>query len=281
MRGSIYGVAVSLGIAACSPTPAGQSAAAAADPGPPPTSPTPLRVVARDFAFDSGHTVPAGLIAVRLVNQGHAMHMMGIDRLDSNHTIADVYRDLNNPKATLDYFKQLGGPGAVSPGDSSTQYVVLEPGNYALICWWPDSTGKDHVMSGMMATLTVTGDSVGAPVEPHPDIYVRERDYHIATAGAWTAGHHVIRVDNDGPNPHDVTILRVLPGKPDAEVEKWLLKPTMNGAPVEALGGTVAIERYGHTEISADLTPGNYLLLCMVGDRPHFTLGMVTKITVN
>lgn len=248
------------------------------------TTPTLLRVVAHDFAFDSAHSVPAGLVAIRLVNEGKAIHMLGIARLDSGKTMADTYKALAGTKPTA-WFSELGGPGAVSPGDSVTQYAVLEPGTYSMICWWPDSTGKAHIMSGMMSTLTVTGQSAGAPVEPVPDIYIRERDYAIATTGAFTAGHHVIRMDNDGPQDHDVAILRVLPGKTDAEVDKWLLKPDMRDAPVEAVSGTVGIARWAHTEFTADLKPGNYLILCMMPDskdgKPHFMHGMSTRVTVS
>lgn len=281
MRRSFCGAVAVLGVVGCaaSSPPSGERA----DASPPPATPHLVRVVARDFAFDSSHSVPAGLVAIRLVNQGHDIHMLGIARLDSGRTVADVYKAITG-NAPMGWFSELGGPGAVSPGDSVTQYAVLQPGTYSMICWWPDSTGKEHVMSGMMSTLTVTGETAGAPIEPAPDIYLRERDYNVSATGAFTAGHHVFRVDNDGPQKHDVALLRVLPGKTDAEVDKWLQKPSMNGAPVEAVGGTVGVARWGHTEFAADLKPGNYLILCMIPDakdrKPHFMHGMMTKVTV-
>jgi hypothetical protein len=269
-----------LGCAASTPASAGHADAATTSS----SKPEIVRVVARDFAFDSAHTVPAGLVAIRLVNQGHSIHMLGIARLDSGKTMHDAYQAIIGNKP-MGYFSELGGPGAVSPGDSVTQYAVLEPGTYSMICWWPDSTGKEHVFSGMMSTLTVTGKTAGAPVEPAPDIYLRERDYAISATGAFTAGPHVFRVDNDGPQDHDITILRVLPGKTDAEVDKWLQKPDMRDAPVEAVGGVVGIARWAHTEFAANLKVGNYLILCMIPDakdrKPHFMHGMATKIVVS
>lgn len=275
---SVAAMLVVIGCAASSPP-----SSTRADTSPPVATPNLVRVVARDFAFDSSHTVPAGLVAIRLVNQGHAVHMLGVARLDSGRTLADVYKALHS-NAPMGWFSELGGPGAISPGDSVTLYAVLQPGTYSMICWWPDSTGKEHVMSGMMSSLTVTGQTAGAPVEPAADIYLRERDYAISATGAFTAGHHVFRVDNDGPQDHDVTLLRVLPGKTDAEVEKWLAKPGMLDAPVEAIGGTVGVARWGHTEFAADLKPGNYLILCMIPDakdgKPHFMHGMFTRKVV-
>lgn len=282
--GTVVAVVAALGCEAYTP-PANRHAGASGASGASvaATEPAVVRVVARDFAFDSAHSVPAGLVAVRFVNQGNAIHMLGLARLDSGKTVADVSQALTR-NTPMGWFTELGGPGAVSPGDSVTQYAVLEPGTYSMICWWPDSTGKEHAMIGMMSTLTVTGQMTGAPVEPTPDIYLRERDYQIATTGAFTAGHHVFRVDNDGVQDHDVTILRVLPGKTEAEIDKWLLKPGMSDAPVEAMGGVVGVTRWGHTEFAADLKPGSYLILCMIPDakdgKPHFMHGMVTKVSV-
>jgi hypothetical protein len=267
-----------LGCAAASPPSSGPADASTAS-----TKAALVRVVARDFAFDSAHSVPAGLVAIRLVNEGRAIHMLGIERLDSGKTAADVYQAVVGNKPT-NWLSAVGGPGAVSPGDSVTQYAVLEPGTYSMVCWWPDPTGKEHIMSGMITTLTVTGQTAGAPVEPAPDIYLRARDYAIVTTGAFTAGHHVFRLDNDGPQEHDITILRVLPGKTGAEIDRWLLKPDMRNAPVEAVGGVVGISRWAHAEFAADLKPGNYLILCMVPDatdgKPHFMRGMSTRVTV-
>jgi hypothetical protein len=271
-----------LGLVGCSASP--NPPAPKADVASPAATPPLVRVVARDFAFDSAHTVPAGLVAIRLVNNGKAIHMLGISRLDSGKTTADEYQAVAGKKPSS-WAYELGGPGAVSPGDSVTQYAVLEPGTYSMMCWWPDSTGKMHMMSGMMSTLTVTGTTAGAPVEPAADIHLRTSDYKIAAAGAFTAGHHVFRVDNDGPQTHDVTILKLLPGKTDADVEKWLFKPDMRDAPAEAVGGSVGILRWGHSEFAADLKPGNYIILCLISDhkdgKPHFMHGMSTKVTVS
>src|SRR6185312_11100568 len=182
MRGLVCGTVAVVGVLGCAasspPSSGNSSATSAASAATPTTEPALVRVVAYDFAFDSAHSVPAGLVAIRFVNNGRAIHMLGVSRLDSGKTVPDVYQALVKNKS-MGWFSELGGPGAVSPGDSVTQYAVLEPGTYSMICWWPDSTGKEHAMIGMMSTLTVTGQTAGAPIEPTPDIYLRERDYHI------------------------------------------------------------------------------------------------------
>lgn len=272
MRSLTRAIAAGLAVAACS-----------AGHRPEATTPTLVRVVARDYAFDSSRTAPAGLVALRLVNAGREIHMMGIARLDSGKTLGDLVQAMQGD-APIHWFLELGGPGAVSPGDSVTAYLVLEPGTYSMICWWPDSTGKEHAQLGMMSTLTVTGQDAGAPAVPAPDVHVRETDYHVAMPDTLRAGRHVFRVDNDGPHSHDLAILRVLPGRTDQQVEAWLGKPTMHDAPAEAFGGTVGQERWHQVTFAADLPPGRYLFLCMMTDAtspaPHFRRGMVTTVTV-
>lgn len=281
MHGIICGFALVMGVAACAATPAHDTGAATAATA---TTPTLVRVVAHDFAFDSSHTVPAGLLTVRLVNQGHAMHMMGIARLDSGKTVADVFRVME-AKGFPNFITELGGPGFVSPGDSSDYIKVLQPGNYALLCYVTDSTGKYHVLDGMISGLTVTGTVAGAPVPPPPDIYVRETDYHIALSSTPTAGHHVFEVDNDGPQNHDLAILRVLPGKTADDVLKWVADPNHGPPAAEALGGIVGQARWAHEEFSVDLVPGHYMVICLMpdvhDDRPHFMHGMQTEFTVD
>jgi hypothetical protein len=274
MRRLTRALALSLAAAGCS--------AASGNP-PHDAAATLVRMVARDFAFQGGHTVPAGLVAFRLVNLGRATHMMGIARLDSGKTLSDVVRAAQ-AGAAMPWLSGLGGPGPVAPGDSVTNYLVLQPGTYFIGCYWPDSTGKEHAALGMITTLTVTGQDAGAPALPTPDVYVRETDYHIAMPDTLRAGHHVFRTDNDGPHEHDLAILRLLPGATEAQVQQWLDKPTLSHAPVEAVGGTVGVERWVPSEFALDLQPGRYLFVCLMSDEtssaPHYKRGMSRTVIV-
>ncbi|MDE3151899.1 MAG: hypothetical protein KGL93_06585 [Gemmatimonadota bacterium] len=283
MRSSLPAALVAAALAGCTASTPKPAATAA-----PPTATAPnaslVRVVAHDFTFDGDKTAPAGLVAVRLVNQGHAIHMMGVARMDSGKTLADVVRDITNPKVDMSYWHELGGPGAVSAGDSVTDYLVLEPGTYSLICFWPDSTGKGHVQDGMMATLTVTGTNAGAPALPAPDVYVRQTDFHLELPDTLNAGPHMFRIDNDGPSSHDLAVLRILPGHDEAAIETWLEHPTMHDAPVEAVGGIVGQSRWASSEFAATLPAGDYLFLCMMpmpgGKGTHYMHGMIKRVHV-
>jgi hypothetical protein len=167
----------------------------------------------------------------------------------------------------------------VSPGDSATAFLVLEPGSYALICWMVDSAGIPHAMRGMISAVTVTGTTAGAPVEPRPDVLIREARYHIDVSPVLEPGSHVIRVDNDGPQEHDIQIVRVLPGKTIPQVLDWLDDPAKRVPAAEAIGGLSGVQRWGHGEFNVVLAPGEYAVVCWMPDdtdgRAHFRHGMM------
>lgn len=52
--------------------------------------------------------------------------------------------------------RALESTGLMLASGSASQYAVLEPGPYSMICWWPDSAGKEHIMSGMSTKATVS-----------------------------------------------------------------------------------------------------------------------------
>jgi len=55
--------------------------------------------------------------------------------------------------------------------------------------------------------------------------------------------------------------------------------------PAEPLGGVSVLEKGGRASFTADLTPGNYGLICFVPDtkngKPHLAHGMMKNITVS
>jgi hypothetical protein len=53
-------------------------------------------------------------------------------------------------------FAYAGGITGLAPGSSAWLKLDLHPGNYAALCFIPDpTTGKPHVMLGMITALTV------------------------------------------------------------------------------------------------------------------------------
>ena len=60
----------------------------------------------------------------------------------------------------------MGGPNAVTPGDTGTATQTFEPGNYVFVCWIPTADGTPHIMKGMMHAMVVKPNQGPAVAEP-------------------------------------------------------------------------------------------------------------------
>ena len=49
----------------------------------------------------------------------------------------------------------VGGPNAVTPGDTGLATQTLEAGNYVFVCWIPTADGTPHIRKGMMRAMVV------------------------------------------------------------------------------------------------------------------------------
>jgi hypothetical protein len=176
-----------------------------------------------------------------------------------------------------------GGPAPPVGGSTTTSIQALEPGNYALICFIPAADGMPHVMKGMSRAVKVVGPSRPAGPEPEADIVVKLVDYDFELSQPLTAGKHTIRVENAGPQPHEIAIVRLNPGKKPADFTAWGMKP-VGPAPGTIHGGLSGIMPGAHSFIEVDLPPGDYGLLCFLPDakdgKPHFEHGMAKQTKV-
>ena len=249
-------------------------------------NPQMVTVVAKDFSFDAPTQIPAGVTAVRLVNQGHELHHVTFIQLDDGKTAADLAAAISKPGPAPSWTKSAGGPNTVVPGGTGNATLILEPGNYVMVCLIQGADNVPHMAKGMMRPLTVTasiGASGSAATEPTADITFGLTEYSFALTPAPTRGGHTIRVDNNGKQGHEVVLLRLMPGKTTADLMAWMQK-SVGPPPVEPLGGIAPLSPGRHGYFTADLTPGSYVALCFVGDdadgKPHFAHGMIKTFTI-
>ncbi len=245
----------------------------------------PIRLVANEFAFlGEPDTVQAGWHLVTVVNAGKQPHMAVIARLDSGKTFHDflVGSKANTP---MPWLREVGGVNAVMPGDSMTSAINLPAGNYLTLCYATDSAGRPHVLNGMAAAFTAAGSGPAAIPEPVGDDTVGLTSYAIAFQSPPTRGMHLFRVeDHDSAAVnHDLVIVRLNDGKTAQDAMNWL--DSMQGTPpFSVAGATTGIEPAEHDYIHVDLTPGNYLALCLMPDKadhkPHFVHGMTATFVV-
>jgi hypothetical protein len=254
------------------------------DPGP-----TPVAVTAAEYSFTAPDTVPAGLIEVSLTNRGTMPHSATLVRLDSGKTLPDwiaAYREANltrGPRPTWATYH--GGAMALGPAAAGKAVMSVEPGNYAWVCFMPDSTGTVDVLAhGHAHPFVVRPAGAAAPASlPAPTASVRLTEYALETDPPWRAGAHVIRIANAGVEPHHVLFFRIAPGRTIDDFSAWV-RGGMQGEPPSTLEGAMGeVSGGGEAYLEVDLPPGEYALVCLVAGRDeesHLEKGMVLQLRI-
>jgi uncharacterized cupredoxin-like copper-binding protein len=237
-----------------------------------------------DFAFDAPDTVAAGLTTVRLqTNPGQELHQVGMIRLDSGKTAADLFAAMKAPGPFPKWAVEVAGVNPPAPGQTADMTMTLDPGNYLLVCFVPSADGVPHIAKGMSRPLTVTGNTVAATTLPS-DIEIRLTDYAFGLSKPLSAGAHVVRVVNDAQQTHEVQVVRLAPGKTAADVAAWIEKQ-QGPPPGEPLSGVAGLGVGKSATFPLTLTPGEYALICFIPDakdgKPHFAHGMMQNFKVS
>jgi hypothetical protein len=183
----------------------------------------------------------------------------------------------------------MGGTAAPLPGQSINATLHLEAGHYAWYCPFRSGDGVPYLLGHHMARPFVVArrdSSAPQPVAPESDITIAMTDYAFGVSVPLTAGRHVIRVENQGPEPHEVLLMKLAPGKSVDDMRTYLeardfqvpgpLSESLGGIVIEAVGGV------GYFE--AELTPGEHVLFCTLAardGRPHWQHGMLQQVRVN
>ena len=238
----------------------------------------------KDFAFDAPDSITAGWTTFHLVNDGPSLHHMQLVRLDSGKTAEDLGAAMKNPGPPPRWAVFVGGANAPDPGSQADATLNLTPGNYVMLCLVDIPGHVPHFTKGMVRPLKVTAASGSTGTEPTADLTVSLADYKFDVQGAMGAGKHTIKVENKGPQAHEVELVRLAPGKTLNDLNAWTQNP-QGPPPANALGGVPAIIPGMSEYFTADLTPGNYALLCFLPDakdgKPHLEHGMVKQFKIS
>ena len=117
----------------------------------------------------------------------------------------------------------------------------------------------------------------------HPVVTVHAKEYAFTAPEHIAAGTTTFRLVNDGKEPHQVSILKLAPGKTPAD---FLAAAKANQPTPWAVGaGGPNTAGPGETiEATVTLDAGNYLLVCWVPSPgapvPHLAKGMIHPLTV-
>ena len=243
-----------------------------------------IAITSLDFSYIAPDTIPSGLTRIRLTNDGREHHHVQLARLQAGHTVAELRDSLAAKRGLPSWVTFVGGPNTPAPGLASEVIVSLEPGSYAVLCFVESADGVPHLAKGMIRGLAVVPTKTSPQMEPRADAQMVLDDYGFALTPALTAGRRTIKVENGGPQPHEVIFIRLRPGKTAADVLAWL-KAEEGPPPGEPYGGTVALQAGRVNYVTADFTRGDYALLCFVPDagdgRRHVAHGMVSQFRVD
>ena len=248
----------------------------------PERAPHVVTIEASDFAFRLPDTLPAGRVTLRMVNAGPDLHHVAVVKLEGGHTATELLTIVESHRAFPAWARELGGPNAVVPGDTSEVTLDLAAGSYAFICVIPAADGVPHIMKGMFKPVVVAG-GVEREVVPRHDATMILDDYAFGLDGLLTAGRRTIRVENRAAQAHEVVFVQLAPGKTGHDVLAWM--ETRAGPPPGRPVGGITGMAQGHVNyVTASVPPGEYALICFLPDakdgRPHFLHGMMQHVTV-
>lgn len=272
-------------LAACRSDRGAPPATAAATPtATTPSAPSVAAFTAAEYRFDGPDSLPAVPTIFRLANHGKELHHLVVVRLDQAHNVASLASALKNPGPPPNWLHVIGGPNAVDPGLESNATTDLTPGDYAVICFIPAKDGMPHFAKGMVRPLRVVPAAGPAPAEPAADVTIRLTDYTFTLSAPLTPGSHVIRVENHGPQTHELVLARFAPGKGLKDFAAWEQGGEKGPPPASALGGISPMDPGNHGSFTVNLEPGDYALLCFVPDakdrKAHLMHGMAMPVKV-
>jgi hypothetical protein len=249
-----------------------------------------MTVTVDDYSFQAPDSIPAGLVMIQALMRGEMPHHVNIVKLDGERTAAQYVQALTPGSPPPEWATEMGGPNPTDPGTTANAMMVLEPGNYAIICFVDIPEHVPHFARGMFRDLKVyertdtTGGAYGTEL-PTADVTMRLVDYGFELDRELRAGRTVFRVVNDGPQVHEIFLAQLHGQTTMQQALEWISSPTPAGPPpFTALGGIAPIAVGQSNNFTANLRPGRYAFFCFIPDsgdgQPHIAHGMLREFEV-
>ena len=234
------------------------------------------------FGVDATATVDS-LAKIVLKNAGAESHNATLLRVADGKTLDDLnaFFAATSPPAGPPPFSVGGGATEVGGGDSVSVTQALPAGNYAFFCFIPGPDGTPHFAKGMVAPITITGNSTTSlPLPDGENATMSEYKYDLPSLKAGTT---TLRVRNSGAQDHEMAIGRVADGKTAQDAQAWLTAP-QGPPPFAPVGGPVAGSNGGSNSFRLTLRKGTYVFYCNIPDvadqRSHLVHGMFQGVTI-
>ncbi len=141
----------------------------------------------------------------------------------------------------------------------------------------------------MMALLaaacsTASAGTSTAPAAQIPEITIKADDYSFDASDRIEAGLVKVNLVNNGQEPHHAQLVRLNEGVTLDQFQAALQEGGEGAFPLIAFVGGPGLDDPGlDSQVTLDLAPGQYILLCFVPSHdgvPHLAKGMVRPIEV-
>jgi hypothetical protein len=246
-----------------------------------------VHFTATDFAFDGPETIEAGMVTLVFNNEGETWHHLQLVKLPEGMSVDELqasFAEIPLGSPLPSWYQDVGGVNPPPPGEPARATLMIEPGEYAVLCVVDTPDKVPHIMKGMISPLTVTPSSEPAAPLPEADLSLTLVDYAFGFSSPPTAGTQVIRVENGANQSHEIALFRFLPGKTMDDLMAWA-ESYEGPAPIEAAGGVPGIRPGQAVNIEVTLSPGDYVALCFLPDAtdgmPHIVHGMALPFQIS
>jgi hypothetical protein len=248
-----------------------------------------LNIEEKDFSFEMPDTVRGGLVKISAKNTGKEPHQAQLMRLNDGVTQQQFQATLQQGdiEAMLKMVTLTGGVNSIPAGASQVAYDNLQPGNYVMLCLLEAEDGMPHFAKGMIKFFNVTpGDSSDASPPKASGTVVMADFNFLGDVTKLDAKKTTLEVKNGGPQPHELTVIKLNNGVTVDQLKAMLNSdtPPPGPPPIDDAGGLGAIQANQTGWVDLDLKAGNYAFVCFVPDpatgKPHAALGMIKAIEV-
>jgi hypothetical protein len=158
-------------------------------------------------------------------------------------------------------------------------------GQIVLLCTLLAADGQPHYAKGQIRTIEARPATQPAAAQPASEGTISLRDFAFLVQVEERGVKQVVKVVNEGQDPHEIIITKAATGRTAQDVVNYFTAGAMGPAPAEHLGGLSRIDRGRTAYMTLELPPGTYVLACRIQNeatgRLHSQLGMVRQLHLN
>ncbi|MGI9116733.1 MAG: sulfocyanin-like copper-binding protein [Gaiellales bacterium] len=220
-----------------------------------------------DYSLEpSVKEVPAGKVTFNVTNDGNMVHEMVAVKTDLTP------KQLMQKDGTADESTSVGEAADIPAGGSKSVTLDLPPGKYVLLCNIPG-----HYKAGMYATFTAKDTAKPpTPINGTTDVSVALASSTpfslVPTVGSVKAGPTRFVVSNYGTMTHEMVVVKT------DKTPQQLMEPNGTANESTSVGEAADLAPGEIKEVTIDLKPGKYVLLCNLPG--HYKAGMYHAFVV-